>query len=92
MATFVMLGQYTPEAVKGISAERTVAATKIIGNAGGKVVAGYALLGDADLLFVTEFPGVEQALKASLELTQLTGISITTSPAISVEAFDKMAD
>ena len=35
MTTFVMLGQYTPDAVKGISAERTDAATKIIDDAGG---------------------------------------------------------
>jgi len=90
MATFVMLGQYTPDAVKGISAERTDAATKIIDDAGGKVVAGYALLGDVDLVFVVEFPNVDQAMKASLGLTNLTGISITTSPAISVEAFDKL--
>ena len=91
MATFVMLGNYTSEAVKGISEKRTESAKAIIEDGGGKVVAAYALLGDIDLVFVLDFPSVEDAMKASLELTKLTGISFTTSPAISVEAFDKLA-
>ena len=91
MTTYVMFGNYTPEAVKGINAKRTEAATRIIENTGGKVAAGYALLGDTDLVFVLDFPGIEQAMKASLELTKLTGISFTTLPAISIEAFDKLA-
>ena len=91
MATFVLFGNYTPEAVKGISADRTKAGTKIIEKAGGKLLAGYALLGDVDLVFVLELPGMDEAMKVSLELTRLTGIAFTTSPAMSVKDFDKLA-
>jgi uncharacterized protein with GYD domain len=62
----------------------------VIGDAGGKVKAGYALLGNPDLVLITDFPGVKEAMKASVELTKLLGISFTTSPAVSVEDFDNL--
>jgi hypothetical protein len=37
-----------------------------------------------------DFPGVEQAMKASVALTKMTGVSFTSSPAVPVEDFDKM--
>jgi len=42
------------------------------------------------LAFVVDFPGMAEVLKASVALTKLTGIGFTTSPAISVEEFDKI--
>ena len=93
MATYVMFGQYTAEAMKGMSAERTDKAAKRVKKFGGKLVSGYALLGKTDLVIVAEFPGTEQAMQASAALTKLTGISFTTSPAVTMEKFDKlMAD
>jgi len=90
MATFVMFGRYTTNALKGISAERTQAATKVIGDSGGEVKAAYALLGEVDLLLIVDFPSTEQALKASVELAKLTGIAFTTAPAITAKKFDKL--
>jgi len=91
MAKFLMLGKYSLEAIKGITADRTKKVTETIEKAGGKVNAMYALLGNYDLAFVVDFPGITEAVKASVTLTKLTGISFTTSPAISVEEFDRIA-
>lgn len=90
MATFLMLGKYSSEALKGISKERTEKATSIIKKYGGKVNSMYALLGEHDLLFIVDMPEIEQAMQASLALSKLTGISFTTSPAVKVEEFDKL--
>lgn len=91
MAKFVMLGKYSLEGVKGITAERTKKVVETIEKSGGKVNLMYALLGNYDLVFVVDFPGVSEAIKASAALTKLTSISFRTSPAITVEEFDKIA-
>ncbi len=91
IAKFMMLGKYSVEAIRGITAERTEKVAKAIEKAGGKVNSWFALLGNYDLVFIVDFPGVKEALKASVSLTKLTGIGFTTSPAISVEEFDKTA-
>ena len=90
MATFFMLGKYSAEAVKQISAERTSKAASLIEKFGGRVNSMYALLGEYDLVLIVDFPGMQEAMKASLALTQLTGISFSTSAAITVESFDEM--
>lgn len=90
MPTYVMFGKYTPDSMEDISAQRTQDATKVIGDAGGKIVSGYALLGETDLVLIAEFPGNEQAMKASVGLARLLEISFTTSPAVSIEEFDQM--
>lgn len=90
MAKFLMLGKYTLEGVKGITAERTSKVIKTIKESGGKVDSMYALLGVYDLAFLVDFPGISDVMKASVSLTKLTGIAFTTSPAIAVEEFDKL--
>jgi uncharacterized protein with GYD domain len=90
MATFIMMGKYTSESLKGISSGRTEQAVNLIQKCGGEVKSIYALLGKHDLIAIVDYPGVEQAMKASIALSKLTGIAFTTSQAISVEEFDKM--
>ena len=90
MATFFMFGNYTAEAVKEMSIERTQQVVEEIKSLGGNVQAMHAMLGAHDLVFCVQLPDIESALKASVKLTQLTGISFTTSPAVSVEHFDRM--
>jgi len=90
MAKFLMLGRYSLEAVKGIAPERTKKVVETIEKAGGKVNSMYALLGRYDLALVVDFPGNAEAIKASLAITKLTGIGFTTSPAITIEEFDKI--
>jgi uncharacterized protein with GYD domain len=90
MELFIMLGKYSGEAVKGISPQRTTKAISLVKKLGGSVKAMYALLGEKDVLVVLTLPGVQEAMKASLAFSKLTGISFTTSPAITVEEFDKL--
>lgn len=90
MATYFMFGKYTAEAVKDMSIERTHQVVGEIKTLGGEVQAMHAMLGEYDLVFCVQLPDVESALKASVRLTQLTGIAFTTAPAVSVEHFDRM--
>jgi uncharacterized protein with GYD domain len=85
-----MYGKYSQEALKDISAERTKKAVDLITKAGGKVNSMYALLGKYDLVLITDFPSVAEAMKVSVALNKLTNISFTSFPAISVEEFDKI--
>ena len=90
MATYIMFGKYSMDAVSKISAERTEKAEALIKANGGTLKAAYAVLGAYDLILIAEFPGTEQAMKVSVEAARAFGISFTTAPAVSVEAFDKM--
>lgn len=90
MATYFLFGQYSRKAMQEISAERTEKAEALIQELGGKVNAVYALLGEKDLVIIADFPGTEQAMQGSAALGKLTGISFTTSPAVTVKEFDKL--
>lgn len=92
MAKFLMLGKYSTQAIKGLSAERTKKVVETIEKSGGKVNAMYALLGNYDLAFVVDFPGTSEAMKASVTLSKLTDIGFTTSAAVTVDEFDKLTD
>jgi uncharacterized protein with GYD domain len=91
VVTFIMLGKYSSEAMEGISGERTEKATAVIKNLGGQVTSMYALMGGYDLALIVEFPGVQQAMQASVALNRLTGVGFVTCPAIPVDEFDEMA-
>jgi len=91
MATFFMFGNYTSEAIKEISINRTEQAINTIEQLGGEVNGLYALLGEYDLLFCVKLPDIEAAMKASISLAKLTGISFHTCPAVKVEVFDHLA-
>jgi uncharacterized protein with GYD domain len=90
MAAFVMFGKYSAEALRGMSAERTEKAKGIVAGLGGEVTAMYALVGAYDLVLIVNLPGVREAMKASVELTKISGISFSTMPAVSVDEFDKL--
>lgn len=90
MATFLMFGKYSAEAIKGISAARTIEAQNLIKKNGGEMVSAYVLLGENDVLLIVNFPSIDDVLKSSIALSKLLGISISTVPAISVEHFDKI--
>ena len=91
MATYFLFGKYTSDGVKGISADRTEKAKEELKKIGGTLKDAYALLGDYDLAIIVDLPGNEEAMKASLALAKMTGIAFTTSPAVSIEQFDKLA-
>lgn len=91
MTTFIMKGKYSSESVKKISKGRTVKAVEIIKKNKGNLIAAYATMGEEDLLFITEFPGVGEAIRASINLNKALGISFATLPALKVNEFDKVA-
>ncbi len=90
MATFFMLGRYSAEGMKDVSADRTEKATSLIRELGGKVKSIYALLGGFDCVLIVELPSFDVAMKASLGLGLLTGISFQTFPALAIDDFDRM--
>ncbi len=90
MATFILFGKYSADALKGVSGARTKKAAALVKKLKGNVVGMYAMLGEKDLIFILDLPGMEEAVRASVGLHKLTGISFTTAPAIPVDEFDKM--
>ena len=90
MTTYFMFGKFSPGAMKEISAERTKKSSAIVEDCGGQLKGLYALLGEIDAVAIVDFPGVNEAMKASVELTKLVGVSFTTVPAITIEEFDKL--
>jgi uncharacterized protein with GYD domain len=90
MATFVMLGKYTPQALADLSPKRTKDALGLIKKNKGEVQLMYATLGQNDLVLVLDFPSVKEAMKTSVALAKLTGIGFTTSAAVPVDVFDKL--
>ena len=90
MPIFMMFGKYSQESLKGVSADRTKKAIKIIEKNGGKIISMYAVLGEHDLVFTLDFPDADKALSASVALNMLTGISFTTSPVVDVERFHRL--
>jgi len=90
MATFIMFGKYSAEALKGMSPDRTQQIADTIKKFGGDVQGMYATLGDQDLVFILSLPGVEQAMQVSVALNKLTGISFATAPAVTAAEFDKV--
>jgi uncharacterized protein with GYD domain len=91
MATYLMFGKYSAESLKGISAKRSDEAKALIKKHGGELKAAYAVLGRFDLVMVLELPDIARAMATSTALAKLTGIAFTTSPALTIEEFDKLA-
>ena len=90
MSTYFMFGKYSPDGLTGISASRTEKANKLIQKFGGEIKSVYALLGEKDVVIIATFPGIMEAVKASIVIGRLTSIAFTTSEAVPVEDFDSM--
>lgn len=92
MITFFMYGSYSSDALEEVSPDRTKQAVTLIHELDGKVQSMYAMLGDDDIVLIVDFPDVTIALKASVALTDLTGIMFSTTPAVAIEEFDAMME
>jgi uncharacterized protein with GYD domain len=90
MSTYLLFGKYSHDSIKKISAKRTNDAAALIKANGGELKAGYAMLGEHDLLLIVDFPATEQALKTAVALAKMLEISFSTSPAVDMEVFDKL--
>ena len=92
MATYFMFGKYSAHAMREITSGRTQESVKSVERFGGSVKAIYALLGEHDLVMIVDLPDTEHALKASVALGKLTGISFSTARAVPIEEFDRMIE
>lgn len=92
MALYFMLGKYSVESLKTVTARRTTEAVGLIEKFNGQVTAMYALLGPFDLVLLVNLPGNREAMEASVGLAKLTGIHFTTCPAVSMDRFDEMVE
>ena len=92
MSTFILFGNYSVEAFKGISSDRTAKSHELAKKFGGEIKDIYALLGKDDLLLITDFPGEPEVMKFSIALSGLTGIGFTTATAVSGRQFDKLME
>ena len=90
MATFFMFGKYSTDAVENVSVERTRQVNQLVNEMGGQIKGIYALLGEYDLVLIVELPNMGEAMKASIGLKRLTGISFFTAAAVPVEEFDQL--
>lgn len=90
MTTFVMLGRMSAESMKEISPQRTVDALALIKKYGGELKSGFVMLGKYDLILILDLPDKEHAIKTSVGLSRMLGVTFTTSPAITFEEFDQL--
>ena len=90
MITYIMFGKYSEFALDKINSDRTKAAVNHIAELGGEVKAIYALLGEHDLMFITDFPDMAHALQASVHLGRSLGIHFDSHQAVTIEEFDAL--
>ena len=90
MSLYFMFGKYSSEAVQEIAKERTAEVNRIVNEFGGEIKSMYILMGAYDLILITSFQNMKEALQASIAMTKATGISFSTLPAMPVEEFDKL--
>ena len=91
MSTYFMIGKYSHGALKEVSASRTKRAEHLIARYQGTIKNMYVLMGQYDLVLIVDLPNNEDAIKVSTSLTNMTGISFMTCPAVSVSDFDDFA-
>ncbi len=91
MTTFFFFGNYSQDSIKKIDPKRTKKTEDIIKGYGGNLKWVYGLVGEYDLLFMVELPGIPEAIQVSLAITAATGVSIKTAPAVPVALFDDLA-
>ena len=85
-----MFGDYSSDGIKEISADRTKKCNDIFEKFGGKVKSIHALLGSYDIVIIVDLPSREEAVKASIAVGNVTGLSFQTFPAISADRFDQL--
>ena len=93
MPVYVTLGKYTAEAIKNLHevAERLQQNTQLIEAKGGKLLAFYGLMGEWDILAITEFPDEKSAMSALLTIGKAGRLMTQTLTAVSGEEFAILA-
>jgi uncharacterized protein with GYD domain len=89
MPVYVTLFKSTAEGTKGLKETKRYVeeGEKDVREAGGKVLAAYALMGRYDYIYITEFPDQKSALKALFRTAQKGRVSPETFVAIPLAEF-----
>jgi uncharacterized protein with GYD domain len=89
MAIYVLLSTLTPEGRRTLhnNPDRLIEVNKEIEQFGCKVLAQYAVLGPYDFVSIVEAPDNETAAHLSVDLGSRGTVSLTTLPAMRVDAF-----
>ena len=92
MATFVSLINWTDQGVKSFreSGKRADAFAELIQKSGGSVKAIYWMLGEYDIVAITEAPDAEVATAALLQVGSLGNVRTTTMEAFDRDAFERI--
>lgn len=90
MRTFLIFGKSSPEELKEIILKYRAEVVRLVNSFGGDVRSMYVMLRERYLILIFAFPGIKGAMRASIALSKLTGISFTTSPAVSVDEFHQI--
>jgi len=73
MATFMIFGNYTKEALDGPGAARIREAGALVRQHGGKVKGMYALLGEHDLVLIVDLPDMANTIQVSTTFSEVAG-------------------
>ena len=94
MPTFVTLVKLTTEGAKtiGDGRKRYERYERLVKEAGGRVVSAHGLLGQYDLITVTELPDEQTAVRVALSATLLGTITTQTMTAIPIKEFFDQAE
>jgi uncharacterized protein with GYD domain len=94
MPTYVSLIQFTQQGISTIkeSPKRVDAARKAFEQAGGKLKDFYLLMGEYDIVIVSEAPNDEAAAKISLSLGAKGNVRTRTSRAFSEAEYRKLIE
>ena len=90
MRTFLMLGKSSSDELKEISLKYRGEVVSLVGNFGGDVKSMYVMLREKYLVLILAFPEIKKAMKASIALSKLTGISFRILPAVPVDEFREL--
>jgi uncharacterized protein with GYD domain len=85
MATYVTLAKWTEQGIRNVkdAPKRVEAFEKAVASAGGKLKEMYMLMGEYDLLVVTEAPNEETVARLTLATGMLGNVRTVTSRAFS---------
>ncbi len=94
MTTFATLINFTQKGAEGIadSKNRFAKFEGWVKEAGGRIVSAYGLLGEYDLLVITEFPDEKAATRTIVKVATLGTVSPKTLTAIPIKEFYQLVD
>ena len=94
MPTYISLIQYTQQGIQAIkeSPKRLDAARKVYEQNGGKLKEFYLVMGDNDLIIITEAPNDEVAAKINLAIGSKGNVRTKTSRAFTEAEYRKIVE